>query len=179
MIRRLIKNERRVCEAVCFCFSDLFFLSQNYWGGERGSIPDVRYSGGIGTNVHFPIFALKRKKRMPEIKVLSVPTPVEYLRTLASEQYMDMVKGVVDVEKEIIAVGGSLHSDEESFLLESGSLQQNLWGINIYFDVEEQDRIEFDSMINLRPSAGNKTRGIDNLELQNRIRYITNHLIIF
>lgn len=116
---------------------------------------------------------------MSEIKIISNPTPIEAIRELASEQFMDMVKGVVDVEKAIIAVGGSLHSDEEKLLLEAGSLQQNLWGINIYFDVEEEDRIEFDSMINLRPSDGNKSRGVEDMKIRERILSITNHLINF
>ncbi len=116
---------------------------------------------------------------MPEIKIISNSTPVEAIRALALEQFMDMVKGVVDVEREIMAVGGSLHSDEEKLLLEAGSLQQNLWGINIYFDVDVEDRIEFDSMINLRPSEGNKSRGVGDLKIRERIISITNHLIIF
>jgi hypothetical protein len=75
---------------------------------------------------------------MTEIEIFSHPTPIETIKGLTSEQFMDMVKGVVDIEKEIVAVGGSLHSDEERVLLEGGSLQQNLWGVNIYFDVEEE-----------------------------------------
>jgi Protein of unknown function (DUF5674) len=116
---------------------------------------------------------------MSEIIILSVPTPVEYLKALASEHYIGMVKSVVDIDREIMAVGGSLHSDEERVLLESGSLQQNLWGINIYFDVDEQDRIEFDSMINMRPTTGNKSRGVDDLEIQKKIISVTRRLIMF
>lgn len=45
--------------------------------------------------------------------------------------------------------------------MESGSLQENLWGINIYPDLEGPDRIEFDSIINIRPSQGNRSRRVD------------------
>lgn len=116
---------------------------------------------------------------MLEIKILSEPTPVETLKSMASEQFIDMIKGVVDLEKQIIAVGGSLHADEEKELLESGSQQQNLWGINIYFDVDEEDRIEFDSMINIRPTQGNKSRGVEDLKTREKIISIINRLIIF
>jgi hypothetical protein len=72
-----------------------------------------------------------------------------------------MVKAVVDVEKEIMAVDAELHADEEALLLEKGSRQEDLWGINIYPEMPENERIEFDAMINLRPSQGNRTRGVD------------------
>ncbi|MEI7616244.1 MAG: DUF5674 family protein, partial [Actinomycetota bacterium] len=62
-----------------------------------------------------------------------------------------MVKFVVDVEKEIMAIGGDLHADEEAILIENGSGQKNLWGINYYLDKDAENTIEFDSMINLRP----------------------------
>lgn len=60
--------------------------------------------------------------------------------------FEDMVKGVVDIELKLLALNAELHADIEQFLLEKGSLQKNLWGINLYFDDEE---IEFDSLINI------------------------------
>lgn len=59
--------------------------------------------------------------------------------------FEDMMKAVVDIEKEEIAVNAELHSDLEQYLLESGSSDKNLYGINILFDERE---IEFDSLIN-------------------------------
>ena len=44
----------------------------------------------------------------------------------------DMVKLVIDVEKEIIGIGGELHADAETLLLEHGSNQTDLWGANFY-----------------------------------------------
>jgi hypothetical protein len=116
---------------------------------------------------------------MLEIIIISNPMPIETLKQLALSQFIDMIKGVVDIEKEVIAIGGSLHADEESVLLENGSLQHNLWGINIYFDVDEADRIEFDSMINIGPSQGNKSRGVEDAKTREKIMSIINHLIIF
>jgi len=73
----------------------------------------------------------------------------------------NMVKAVVDVEKELIAVDAELHSDLEALLLDNGSKQKNLWGINLYPELVGSEFIEFDSMINMRPSQGNKSRGVD------------------
>jgi len=61
-----------------------------------------------------------------------------------------LVKGVVDVEKEILARGRKLHSDEEGLLIEMGSKYENLWRINLYPDKKE-DFIEFGSIINIKP----------------------------
>ena len=74
---------------------------------------------------------------------------------LAKEHFGDLVKAVVDVEHQVMAVGGELHSDEEAFLIERGSRQQDLWGINLYPSKKGEEMIEFDSIINLRPSQNN------------------------
>ena len=78
-----------------------------------------------------------------------------------SAAFGNMVKAVVDVDREILALDAELHSDLEAMLLGDGSKQNNLWGINLYPDMQGDDFIEFDSMINMRPSQGNKTRGVD------------------
>ena len=99
------------------------------------------------------------------------------LVTIASDQFGDMVKAVVDVERGIMALGGELHSDEEALLLDDGSSQRNLWGINLYPSADEADWIEYDSMINVRPSQGNRSRGVEDAALRARIRRIVNELI--
>ncbi len=99
------------------------------------------------------------------------------LKKMAEEMFGNLIKAVVDVEKKIMVVGGELHSDEESLLIENGSKQQNLWGINIYPELRGEDWIEFDSLINLRPSQGNRTRGIDDPEIRKRIIEIVNDLV--
>ena len=80
-----------------------------------------------------------------------------------------MVKAVVDVERELIAVDAELHSDLEALLLEDGSKQKSLWGINLYSEIQGDDFVEFDSMINLRPSQGNRSRGVEDKELCKKI----------
>jgi len=84
---------------------------------------------------------------------------------------------VVDIEKGIMALDAELHADQEALLLEQGSAQENLWGINIYPDLPNEQRIEFDSMINLRPSFGNCSRGVDSPGIQKKIIEIVNKLI--
>jgi len=76
-----------------------------------------------------------------------------------------------------MAVDAELHADEEEALLERGSAQANLWGINLYPDVVGEDWIEFDSMINLRPSQGNRSRGVDDPMVRRRIVEVVSRLV--
>jgi hypothetical protein len=88
---------------------------------------------------------------------------------MAESTFGDMVKAVVDVERDPLVVDGELHADEEQMLLADGSRQENLWGINLYPTIEGDDWVEFDSMFNLRPAQGNRSRGVDDPELRRRI----------
>jgi len=97
---------------------------------------------------------------------------LEDLNKMANNMFGDLVKAVVDINKEIMAVGAELHADEEELLLKDGSKQENLWGINIYPKEDKENRIEFDSMINLRPSRRNYSRGVDDLKTRGRIKEI-------
>lgn len=83
------------------------------------------------------------------------------LKTMAAAMFGDLVKAVVDVDRAMIAVDAELHSDLEALLLENGSRQHSLWGINLYPDLTGDDFIEFDSMINVRPSQKNRSRGVE------------------
>lgn len=110
--------------------------------------------------------------------ILTKPIPITDLQTLAKKRFGNLVKAVVDVNREIVAIDADLHADEEAALLAQGSSQSDLWGINLYPDLPADQMIEFDSMINLRPSAGNMSRGIDYTSLQHKIRVIINKLIV-
>lgn len=99
------------------------------------------------------------------------------LSSRAEAQFGDMVKGVVDVERRIMAIGGELHSDEEAALIEDGSVQEHLWGINLYPAEGEDAWIEFDSMINVRPSQRNRSRNVEDSALRERIRQIVSGLV--
>jgi len=111
------------------------------------------------------------------MKIIDTAFSLEDLKTMARNRFGNLVKAVVDVEREIMAVDGELHSDEEALLLENGSLQRNLWGINIYPDLEEKDWVEFDSIINIRPSQGNRSRGVDDPALKEKIIRIVLNLV--
>jgi len=86
-----------------------------------------------------------------------------------ADMFGGMVKAVTDVDRGLLAVDAELHSDLEALFLENGSKQKNLWGINLYPDLSGDEFIEFDSMINMRPSQGNRSRGVDNEEIRKRI----------
>lgn len=96
---------------------------------------------------------------------------------MAEKRFGNLIKAVVDVEKKILAIDGELHADEEALLLKEGSKQENLWGINIYPKEEGEKRIEFDSMINLRPSLGNLSRGVKDPKIRKKIIKIVNKLV--
>jgi hypothetical protein len=91
------------------------------------------------------------------------------LRAMAQRRFGHMVKAVVDLERGILLLDADMHADEEAQLLADGSQQHDLWGINLYPDISEPQWIEFDSMINLRPSFGNQSRGVDDPEIRERI----------
>jgi len=88
-----------------------------------------------------------------------------------------MSKAVVDVEKEIMAVDGELHSDQESELLAGGSKQEDLWGINLYPSRNREDFIEFTSLINIRPHQGNFSMEVDDQAVREKIKTIVFNLI--
>jgi hypothetical protein len=110
--------------------------------------------------------------------ILRVSITIEELQRLAEQQFGDFVKAVVDVERGVMAIGGELHADEEALLLQEGGRQADLWGINLYPGILGAEFIEFDSMINVRPSQGNRTRGVDDPTIQQRISAIVQRLIV-
>ena len=91
------------------------------------------------------------------------------LSDMATAMFGNVVKAVVDIERDLLAVDGELHSDLEALLLEDGSRPQNLWGINLYPELLGDDFVEFDSMINMRPSQGNRSRGVEDPETRKKI----------
>jgi hypothetical protein len=111
------------------------------------------------------------------IEILRHPTSRRNLSAIAATQFGDMVKAVVDVERGVMAIGGELHSDEEAALMDDGSRQGSLWGINLYPAESEDAWIEFDSMINVRPSQGNRSRNVEDTVLRDRIRQIATRLV--
>jgi hypothetical protein len=111
------------------------------------------------------------------MKIVETSITLEELKTMAGDRFGELVKAVVDVAAGVMAVDGELHADEEALLLERGSRQADLWGINIYPEIAGQDRIEFDSIINIRPSRGNRSRGVDDPEIREKIFQVVARLV--
>ena len=112
-----------------------------------------------------------------DIRIIKEKISKQDLVDLGKEFYFEMVKGVVDVEKNIIALGGEWHIDANQVLIKNGSSQENLWGFNIYLNRPKEDRLEYNSLINIRPSQGNKNMEIENEKLKNCIFEIVNNLV--
>jgi hypothetical protein len=88
-----------------------------------------------------------------------------------------VVKGVVDLRSRVLLLDADMHADQEAELLAEGAAQADLWGINIYPDLSGDDWLEFDSMINLRPSFGNRSRGVDDPEKRQAIAALVSRLV--
>lgn len=99
------------------------------------------------------------------------------LQKIADERFGDMVKAVVDLTRRVMTLGGELHADEESEMLEQGSMREDLWGINLYPGEKGDAFIEYDSMINIRPALGNRTRSIDDEMVRAKIRKFVDDMI--
>lgn len=113
-----------------------------------------------------------------EIEVIRESVTVARLAELAESGFGNLVKAVVDVDKGIMAIGGEMHADEEAVLLGLGARQPDLWGINLYpSQYGEADWLEFDSMINIRPRQGNRSRGVDDPIAQQKIVAVVGRLV--
>ncbi len=113
-----------------------------------------------------------------ETKIVKEGITREELQRLAHKQYGDLIKAVVDVAQGIMGVGGELHIDIQSLLIEqAGSKGDTTWGINLYPDKTGDDFVEFDSMVNLKPLIGNRTRGVEDEAVRAAIRAVVVRVI--
>lgn len=112
------------------------------------------------------------------MEIIKDKIEIAKLKEMSEKMFGNLVKAVVDIEKGIMAIDGELHSDEMEFLIEKeNSEPKNLWGINIYPELPKDNFIEFDSMINLKPVFDNRTRGIGDASIREKIIEIVNSLI--
>lgn len=112
------------------------------------------------------------------MKVVKDKIKIAELKEMSKKMFGNLVKAVIDIEKNIMAVDAELHIDLEQFLIENENCQpKDLWGINIYPELNMPEKIEFDSMINLKPAWGNRTRGVNNEEIRKKIIQIIEKLI--
>ena len=114
-----------------------------------------------------------------QTRVINDKITLEELRLMAQESFGDFVKGACDTEKRILALGGELHSDCFDALVENSSEAKDIWGFNLFPDFPAEKRIDFVSLINIRPSQNNRSMEIQNQEIREKISEIINNLILW
>ena len=113
-----------------------------------------------------------------DIRIITKPITRAEAKGIAKEFYVDMVKGVVDIERETIALGGEWHIDANEILIGDGSKQSDVWGFNFHFDKNSSDEIEYISLINIRPKDSNYDMVVQDEKRRDTMRKIINKLII-
>ena len=112
----------------------------------------------------------KKERGRTEMEILSKKISRDELNKRDSGYFEDMIKAVVDIEKQIIGVDAELHADIEGALIEEGSEQRNLWGINFLTDEDDiEEFVEFDSLINIRPKQNNRSRYVEDENIRNKV----------
>lgn len=111
------------------------------------------------------------------IEIITEPITRAEAREIAKEVYGNMIKGAVDIEGEVVALGGEYHMDANMVLIGSGSKQSDIWGFNLYLEKPRENWIICTSLINIRPAQGNRGLLIEDISLQKRICAIVNKKI--
>lgn len=111
------------------------------------------------------------------MKLVDKEISIAMLKKMSHRVFGGLVKAVVDVKKEVMVVDADMHADEETFLLEKGSHQDDLWGINLYPELSGESFIEYDSMINLRPRLHNFSRNVEDKKIREKIKAIVSQLV--
>jgi len=106
------------------------------------------------------------------IQIINKKISETELKKIAEEFYGSMIKGVVDIELGVLAMGGEYHMDANMILIENGSKQQNVWGFNWYFDKKVDERIEYVSLINIRPAQGNRVMEVQDSSLRDKMKSV-------
>ncbi|MEK7093492.1 MAG: DUF5674 family protein [Patescibacteria group bacterium] len=113
-----------------------------------------------------------------DIRIVETTIALSDLRDVAKEFYDDMVKGAVDIENDIAAFGGEYHIDASNVLVEQGSHQGDIWGFNVLLDQPKESWIEYTSLINIRPQAGNRGMEVMDAKVRDRMKKILDALIV-
>ena len=111
--------------------------------------------------------------------ILEQPMSMDAVRELAKEWYGMMIKGCVDVHKKRVALGGDYHMETCELLVAEGSSHQDVWGFNIRFDTTENGELEFDSLVNIKPVLGNKSRAVEDAAVVEQATAIIREWIVF
>jgi len=103
---------------------------------------------------------------------------MDEIRLLCRTHFGNFIKFVADLDKNRIAAGGDLHADAEEMLLQNGSKQESLWGANLYPEKEPENRIEYESFINIRPLDDNLATTIQNAEIRQKVKKLAETLLM-
>lgn len=114
-----------------------------------------------------------------EIRIAHEPIDRETLHALAKEWHHTLVKGVADISRDIVALGGEWHMDANNCLITEGSAQEHLWGFNVYPGEKGDSAIEYNSLINIRPAQGNRGMEIESPEICRAVRNTVARVIPF
>ena len=112
------------------------------------------------------------------MKIIETTISLKEIWDTRETTFEEMLKIVVDIDQEIIAVDAEMHADLEHLLLEEGSVQQNLWGANIFPLRQPLERLEYTSFINIRPTMGNRSMEVLDPLIRTRIESIVAKLLI-
>jgi hypothetical protein len=112
------------------------------------------------------------------MQIISKPASLSQLWDSREIDFVEMMKIVVDIDRQILAIDGDMHADLEQLLLGKGSQQKDLWGANVYPLKDKQDQLEFTSFINIRPSQGNRGMEVKDSEIRALICSIVDKLLI-
>lgn len=75
----------------------------------------------------------------------------------AKEEYKSYIKITIDINKELIAIGGEYHADSEELLLNLGANQESVWGGGLNLETGE---VETNAIINIRTKQNNPSNEI-------------------
>lgn len=113
------------------------------------------------------------------MQIVAGQITVGELTAMAEATFGDLVKAVTDVRRGLLAVDAGMHSDLEALLLDAGSHQADLWGINLYpGEFGSRGFLEFDSLINLRPGRGNRTRSVEDPAARAAIEELVGRVVV-
>ncbi|MFH1608523.1 MAG: DUF5674 family protein [Patescibacteria group bacterium] len=100
-----------------------------------------------------------------KIRILDHKISIDEVKIMADFWYSTMIKGAVDIEGGRVALGGDYHIEDSELLTSTGSKFEDVWGFNIRFEENTNGVLEFDSMVNIKPNLGNRSRNISNEEI--------------
>jgi len=111
------------------------------------------------------------------MRIIKQPASLVKIWEERETAFEEILKIVVDIEKNLIAVDAEMHADLEQILLKDGSAQQDLWGANIYPLRSENDQLEYTSLINIRPAIGNRSMEVADPLIRKKIQVIVSELL--